>query len=273
MSWSSFLSDQKKRFTNVKDVFVSIAKGEGTTANVKNQTVKSALEGATKNPLRVAGVALAGASVAFAGKKIVQTVIAKKAQSNIVKQVPSIISKSKSVSKSAPKGTFTLDKIQKAAGIIGGTKSIIGNRSQLTTVNPSISASNPVIQAQSGLTASEALIYEGSGALPTEILGQSIVNGVTDVPLMMSNSLSSSTRSTTITRSSRRKGSRKKAGKRKSSRRSKKGSKKRSSKKRYGTAKQYKRKGGKSVKYTKNGQPYIILANGRARFVKGRRKK
>lgn len=30
-------------------------------------------------------------------------------------------------------------------------------------------------------------------------------------------------------------------------------------------------KGG--IKYTKNGQPYRIMANGRARFIKGRRKK
>lgn len=37
---------------------------------------------------------------------------------------------------------------------------------------------------------------------------------------------------------------------------------------RFGTAKQFKRKGGKTVKYTKNGQPYITLANGKARFVK-----
>lgn len=35
-----------------------------------------------------------------------------------------------------------------------------------------------------------------------------------------------------------------------------------------GTAKQYRRKGGKAVKYTKKGQPYIILNNGKARFVK-----
>lgn len=46
----------------------------------------------------------------------------------------------------------------------------------------------------------------------------------------------------------------------------------RTRKPRYGTAKQYARKGGKSVKYTKNGQPYIILADGRARFVKGKRR-
>lgn len=46
----------------------------------------------------------------------------------------------------------------------------------------------------------------------------------------------------------------------------------RTRKPRYGTAKQYARKGGKSVKYTKKGQPYIILADGRARFVKGKRR-
>lgn len=30
--------------------------------------------------------------------------------------------------------------------------------------------------------------------------------------------------------------------------------------------------GRKGVKYTKNGQPYIIMANGRARFIKGKRR-
>jgi len=41
----------------------------------------------------------------------------------------------------------------------------------------------------------------------------------------------------------------------------------------YGSSKQYRRKGGKSVRYTKNGQPYIILNSGKARFIKGRRRK
>lgn len=36
----------------------------------------------------------------------------------------------------------------------------------------------------------------------------------------------------------------------------------------YGTERAYKRKGGKSVKYTKNGQPYIITSDGKARFIK-----
>jgi len=31
--------------------------------------------------------------------------------------------------------------------------------------------------------------------------------------------------------------------------------------------------GNRGVKYTKNGQPYKILANGRARFIKGKRRK
>jgi len=59
---------------------------------------------------------------------------------------------------------------------------------------------------------------------------------------------------------------------RKSSKRSRR-SLRRRSKKRFGTAKQYARKGGKTVYYTKNGQPYIKLKNGQARFVKGRRRK
>lgn len=57
-----------------------------------------------------------------------------------------------------------------------------------------------------------------------------------------------------------------------SKKRTKKRTLKRSRKKRYGTAKQYARKGGKKVYYAKNGTPYIKLANGKARFVKGKRK-
>jgi len=74
------------------------------------------------------------------------------------------------------------------------------------------------------------------------------------------------------TSSPRRRRSKKSRSKRSKSRRSRTSRKKRSGRS-YGTAKQYARKGGKSVKYTKNGQPYIILSDGRARFVKGRRKK
>ena len=37
---------------------------------------------------------------------------------------------------------------------------------------------------------------------------------------------------------------------------------------RYGSGKQYSRKGGKTVHYTKNGQPYIIMASGKAKFIK-----
>jgi len=63
-----------------------------------------------------------------------------------------------------------------------------------------------------------------------------------------------------------------KGTKRKSSKRAKKRSSKRTRKKRFGTAKQYARPGGKKVFYAKNGTPYIKLANGKARFVKGKRR-
>lgn len=33
------------------------------------------------------------------------------------------------------------------------------------------------------------------------------------------------------------------------------------------------RRSTRGIKYTKNGQPYRILANGRARFIKGKRRK
>lgn len=40
---------------------------------------------------------------------------------------------------------------------------------------------------------------------------------------------------------------------------------------RTGTRTVHRKRGG--VKYTKNGQPYVILKSGKARFIKGRRKK
>lgn len=40
----------------------------------------------------------------------------------------------------------------------------------------------------------------------------------------------------------------------------------------YKLKRKMKSKSRKGVKYTKNGQPYIILANGRARFIKGKRR-
>lgn len=47
----------------------------------------------------------------------------------------------------------------------------------------------------------------------------------------------------------------------------------RRTKRRIGTAKQYARKGGRSVQYAKNGRPYVRLANGRVQFVKGKSRK
>ncbi len=67
---------------------------------------------------------------------------------------------------------------------------------------------------------------------------------------------------TTKRKTTKRKTTKRKSTKRKSSRR----------KKGIGTAAQYARPGGKSVKYAKNGTPYIIMANGRARFIKGKRR-
>lgn len=74
------------------------------------------------------------------------------------------------------------------------------------------------------------------------------------------------------TTSARRTRRTRKKGATKRTRRTKRSTKKRSTKKRYGTAKQYARPGGKKVYYAKNGTPYIKLANGKARFVKGKRK-
>ena len=103
----------------------------------------------------------------------------------------------------------------------------------------------------------------GSGSIATikETVTQASTSGAIN---STTSAVSTPTRRTSTTRRKKRRTS-KKSKRRKHY--------KRSRKKRYGTAKQYARKGGKSVKYTKNGQPYIILSNGRARFVKGRRRK
>jgi len=71
---------------------------------------------------------------------------------------------------------------------------------------------------------------------------------------------------------SKRKTSRRKAPRRKRSTRTSRSRSRTRRKRGYGTEKQYKRKGGLDVKYTKNGQPYVIQSNGRARFVKRSRR-
>lgn len=279
MSFKDFLADQKKRFVNVGQVFASIATGKGTTANVKNQTVKKALEGATKNPLTVAGTALAGASVAFAGKKIVQGVIAKKAAvstGGVLKQGGTggtIAGKSvgKKIGAKAKVPTMT-ERLTNAAGVVGAAKSIIGNRSQQTSINPSLSG-NPVLSAVSGTPMSESITYENSGALPSAVIGETVMVGSSNSGSIV-NTLGGQSLSTQRSSYGRKRRSISSTKTRsKSRKRSKSRSRSRSKKKRYGTAKQYRKKGGKSVKYTKNGQPYIILSSGKARFIKGRRKK
>ena len=62
--------------------------------------------------------------------------------------------------------------------------------------------------------------------------------------------------------------SRRKPTKSRSSSRRRKSSSKPRRRRGYGTEAQYKKRGGLDVKYTKNGQPYVIQKNGRARFIK-----
>lgn len=71
-------------------------------------------------------------------------------------------------------------------------------------------------------------------------------------------------------KASKKKSARKKSRKSRSTsrRRYPKTTARRSRRRGYGTEAQYKRKGGKDVRYTKNGQPYVIQSNGRARFIK-----
>ena len=81
---------------------------------------------------------------------------------------------------------------------------------------------------------------------------------------------------TTAGVSSRATGTRKKrtaSRKKKTSRRKSRTRKtRRTSKRRYGTQAQYNRPGGKKVYKTKNGQPYILLNNGKALFIKRSRR-
>lgn len=69
-------------------------------------------------------------------------------------------------------------------------------------------------------------------------------------------------------KSTKKKSTRKKSRKSRSTSRRRKSAPRRARRRGYGTEAQYKRKGGKDVKYTKNGQPYVIQSNGRARFIK-----
>ena len=64
----------------------------------------------------------------------------------------------------------------------------------------------------------------------------------------------------------KKKSTKKKSTKKKSTK--KKSTKKKSKKTGYGTEAAYNRKGGKKVYYTKNKQPYVLLASGKARFIK-----
>ena len=64
----------------------------------------------------------------------------------------------------------------------------------------------------------------------------------------------------------KKKSTKKKSTKKKSTK--KKSTKKKSKKSGYGTEAAYARKGGKKVYYTKNKQPYVLLASGKARFIK-----
>ena len=109
------------------------------------------------------------------------------------------------------------------------------------------------------------------GMLDINSLGKQKTGLLTKAKEMVTGSTTTTTTATGSTSTGVSSSPRKRARRTKSRKASKKRSKSR--KKRYGTARQYARKGGKSVKYTKNGQPYIILSDGRARFVKGRRKK
>jgi hypothetical protein len=145
-------------------------------------------------------------------------------------------------------------------GAVGGTKAVVqsGVSEGYKTVAPAIKASG-IINAPPSQAPKGGVISTAPSAPTMNGSPQSANGGIIKASSTPRTSYQRKTRKTPS--SPKRKGK-----KRRQTRRS-------SSKKKYGTAKQYKRKGGKSVKYTKNGQPYIILASGKARFIKGKRRK
>lgn len=175
-------------------------------------------------------------------------------------------------------GNKTVDKILGgAASHPFATASVAGTVANIPKAVKLVSASKAAsgVKATNGLVKSKA---DTSGLIDLSKLGgkqtattlpQAPTGGVLSATQAATNakpSTSFGTKSASPSSRKRRRSSSRSTHKKSHRRRS-------SKKKRYGTAKQYKRKGGKSVKYTKNGQPYIILASGKARFVKGRRRK
>lgn len=152
-----------------------------------------------------------------------------------------------------------------ATGVIGGTKAAIG---AIPKAKALISGGSPgMIKTPSAGMISSSPVQAAVGGSP-----QSPAGGIITASAKSSPSSSSPRKSSKRKRAAK---DRRTPRKRKSSKRTKGRRRSRTSsrKKRYGSAKQYARPGGKNVKYTKNGQPYIILASGKARFIKGRRRK
>jgi len=154
----------------------------------------------------------------------------------------------------------TIANIPKAVSVVKGLKASKAAKAAKSVVSKPISEPGLIKPAAGGLISPSAAQNKVQPSSPGLITSDTVAGGAyTGTTSSAPRKASSKRRKSSSTR------------RRKSPRRSHASSRsRRRSKRHYGTAKQYARKGGKSVHYAKNGTPYIILANGRARFIKGK---
>lgn len=243
MSLKSILADQKARFKNVGAVLSTVInpfsdkklEGKGKVGEIiAKVTSTKASKAIIAGGVLAGGAALATKAVT-AGKALLSTGKTAKA-ANIASTASSV------------KGMKTIQSNPsiisgKPSGVTGGLSSPTMQTSPLSTagMTTATAMSSPAARAGGGAVM-------GNMGSDTTVLG---------------NVAESSTMRASSSR-------RRKAYSRKTSRKNP----PKTSRRRYGTAKQYSRKGGKKVYYAKKtGQPYILLSSGKARFIKGRRKK
>lgn len=247
------LAGQKERLQNVAGVLKTVInpfKGDKLTG-------QGAVGGAVAKVLstRVSKAVVAGGLVAGATGLAIKAVSAIKGASAVKKATT--IPKKPVVSKVPGKAGIGATLLNTGGAILQGRP----NQNTPVVNNPQLMNSPAVMSTEGPAMPSQTGILETMGI--DNILGNTGQN-----PSILGNTSSSGLKVTSRRRTSRRRNTSKRRAPKSSRRKSR-----RRGKKRYGTARQYARKGGKKVHYTKNGQPYILLASGKARFVKGRRKK
>lgn len=234
------IAGQKERLANVVGVLKAPFTGGSVKANTSSKAVNAVLATVANHPLATATVVGTVANIpkAVALYKNSQVVKANPAAAKTAGVIQKTVSASKSSSTRPGLIQAAKDRAKKA--IAFGSQTAPG-----------------VIKTVSQRSVSEGTPNAGL-ILPPQSSPVKASSGVI-------------TKQSSTTSPKRRRKARKPRSARKSSRRRSKSPRRR--KKHYGTAKQYARKGGKKVHYAKNGTPYIILANGRARFVKGKKRK